>query len=107
MKRINSLALTIILTIALVFPIDAVSQAFAAMHIGGRTQQAAISSAVSTNCSQTSANQIMYSGDARANVPVFVEANLSAVFQMVEMLLGNLNANAAAQLSCEDIGIKG
>ena len=47
---------------------------------------------------------IIYSGDRRLSFPTALGAAWSAAFEVIaSMMLGNLNANARAEMSCEDL----
>ena len=96
MKKINTFALVAVLAGCFVFPVNSFSQSFRGMYLGGRSGQTA-TEAVATTCSETSAKQIIYSGDARLTVPVAFGSSWSAALQMAAMMLGNLNANARAE----------
>ena len=104
MKKVNTFALIAVLAVCFVFPMNAFSQAFARYAGSGRTQQTTTNQAVATTCSQSVPG--VYSEKASFH-SVSLGATWSAVFQMVAMMLGQLNANARAETNSRHIaGVK-
>ena len=105
MNKAKSIVLTAALAIGFLFPMNAFSMPIAMNWLPSNARpQTTTNQAAATNCSQSSAVSGTYSEKAPINVPVTLGSTWSAAaFQMVAMLLGNLNANARAEMYCEDI----
>ena len=107
MKKVSSFALAFILAAILVFPMNAFSMQTVMewMTLANARPHTTINHAAAKTCPASQAKQIIYSGDARAaGVSVALGATWSAGFQMVEIMLGQLNANRVkVEMYCEQI----